>query len=99
MPQAATIKSLPRAFRMMKAMQADRIDWGEDYRGGAGKPAYWRRVCAAGSQRTMGFGFFFAAAFNSARSRNRVTKLSKRRCISRRSSAVRSSSVIRDRSR
>jgi putative transposase len=32
MPQAATIKSLPRAFRMMKAMQAQGIEWGEDYR-------------------------------------------------------------------
>ncbi len=32
MPQVATIKSLPRAFRMMKAMQAQGIEWGEDYR-------------------------------------------------------------------
>ena len=32
MPQAATIKSLPHAFRMMKAMQAQGIEWGEDYR-------------------------------------------------------------------
>ncbi len=32
MPQAATIKSLARAFRMMKAMQAQGIEWGEDYR-------------------------------------------------------------------
>ena len=32
MPQAATIKSLPRAFRMMKAMQAHGIEWGDDYR-------------------------------------------------------------------
>ena len=32
MPQAATIKSLPRAFRMMKAMQAHRIEWGDDHR-------------------------------------------------------------------
>jgi transposase-like protein len=32
MPQAATIKSLPRAFRMMKAMQAQGIEWSEDYR-------------------------------------------------------------------
>jgi hypothetical protein len=32
MPQAATIKSLPRAFQMMKAMQADGVEWGEDYR-------------------------------------------------------------------
>ena len=36
MPQTATIKSLPRAFRMMKAMQAQGIDWGEDYRRAAG---------------------------------------------------------------
>jgi transposase-like protein len=32
MPQSATIKSLPRAFRMMKAMQAEGVEWGEDYR-------------------------------------------------------------------
>ncbi len=32
MPQAATIKSLPHAFRIMKAMQAQGIEWGEDYR-------------------------------------------------------------------
>jgi len=35
MPQTATIKSLPGAFRMMKAMQADGFEWGEDYRQGA----------------------------------------------------------------
>ena len=32
MPQTATIKSVPRAFRMMKAMQAQGVEWGEDYR-------------------------------------------------------------------
>jgi transposase-like protein len=32
MPQAATIKSLPAAFRMMKAMQAEGVEWGHDYR-------------------------------------------------------------------
>jgi putative transposase len=32
MPQAATIKSLPAAFGMMKAMQAEGVEWGEDYR-------------------------------------------------------------------
>jgi putative transposase len=32
MPQPATIKSLPAAFRMMKAMQAEGVEWGEDYR-------------------------------------------------------------------
>ncbi len=36
MSQSATIKSLPRAFRMMKAMQAQGIEWGEDYRHAAG---------------------------------------------------------------
>lgn len=36
MPQTATIKSLPRAFAMMKAMQAQGIEWGEDYRRAAG---------------------------------------------------------------
>lgn len=35
MPQTATIKSLPAAFRMMKAMQAEGVEWGEDYRAGA----------------------------------------------------------------
>jgi putative transposase len=35
MPQTATIKSLPGAFRMMKAMQAEDLEWGEDYRGAA----------------------------------------------------------------
>jgi transposase-like protein len=32
MSQTATIKSLPRAFRMMKAMEADGVVWGADYR-------------------------------------------------------------------
>ena len=32
MPQTATIKSLPAAFRMMKAMQAEGVERGEDYR-------------------------------------------------------------------
>ena len=32
MPQTATIKSLPVAFAMMKAMQAEDVEWGEDYR-------------------------------------------------------------------
>ena len=36
MPQAATIKSLPRAFRMMKAMQAQEVEWGADDRQAAG---------------------------------------------------------------
>lgn len=35
MPQAATITSLPAAFDMMKAMQAEGVEWGEDYRGAA----------------------------------------------------------------
>ena len=35
MPQAATIESLPAAFRMMKAMQAEDVEWGEDYRAAA----------------------------------------------------------------
>jgi putative transposase len=34
MPQTATIKSLPAAFRMMKTMQAEGVEWG-DYRRGA----------------------------------------------------------------
>jgi len=36
MSQSATIKSLPCAFRMMKAMQVQGIEWGEDYRRAAG---------------------------------------------------------------
>jgi transposase-like protein len=35
MPQTATIKSLPAAFAMLKAMQAAGVEWGEDYRAGA----------------------------------------------------------------
>jgi putative transposase len=35
MPQTATIKSLPAAFRMMKSMQVEGVEWGEDYRQGA----------------------------------------------------------------
>jgi putative transposase len=35
MPQTATIKSLPAAFAMMKAMHAEGVEWGEDYRGAA----------------------------------------------------------------
>jgi putative transposase len=35
MPQTATIKSLPVAFAMMKAMQAEGVEWGEAYRGAA----------------------------------------------------------------
>jgi transposase-like protein len=35
MPQTATIKSLPVAFAMIKAMQAEGVEWGEDYRGAA----------------------------------------------------------------
>ena len=35
MPQTATIESLPAAFRMMKAMQAEDLECGEDYRGAA----------------------------------------------------------------
>ena len=32
MPHMATIESLPVAFEMVKAMQADGLDWGEGYR-------------------------------------------------------------------
>ena len=35
MPQTATITSLPVAFEMMKAMQAEGVEWGEDYRAAA----------------------------------------------------------------
>jgi putative transposase len=33
MPQTAMIKSLPVAFAMLKAMQAEGLEWDEDYRG------------------------------------------------------------------
>ena len=36
MSQSATIESLPRAFRMMKAMRAEEVEWSEDYRRAAG---------------------------------------------------------------
>ncbi len=32
MPRSATIRSLLAAFRMMKRMEAQGIEWGEDYR-------------------------------------------------------------------
>jgi transposase-like protein len=35
MAQTATITSLPAAFTMMKAMQAEAVEWGGDYRGAA----------------------------------------------------------------
>jgi putative transposase len=35
MPQTATIRSLPAAFQMMKAMRAEGVEWGEEYRGSA----------------------------------------------------------------
>ena len=38
MPQSVTIESLPAAFRMMKAMRAQGVEWSEDYRSAAGAP-------------------------------------------------------------
>ena len=35
MPQTATMKSLPVAFALMKAMQAEGVERDEDYRGDA----------------------------------------------------------------
>ncbi len=32
MPPSATIKSLPRAFRMLEEMRAQNVEWGEDDR-------------------------------------------------------------------
>ena len=32
MPQAVTIRSLPRAFELVKGMQAHGLEWGESYR-------------------------------------------------------------------
>jgi transposase-like protein len=37
MPQTATIKTLPVAFAMLKTMQAEGVEWGEDYRCAAGQ--------------------------------------------------------------
>jgi transposase-like protein len=37
MPQTATIKSLPVAVALLKAMQAEGAEWGEDYRAAAGR--------------------------------------------------------------
>jgi putative transposase len=47
MPQAVTIRSLPRAFEFVKAMQADGLEWGEGYRG------LGREAIAAVLQRQM----------------------------------------------
>jgi hypothetical protein len=33
MPQAVTIRSLPRAFEFVKAMHGEGVEWGEGYRG------------------------------------------------------------------
>ena len=33
MPQSVTIRSLPRAFDLVKGMQAQGLEWGEGYRG------------------------------------------------------------------
>jgi transposase-like protein len=38
MPQTATTRSLSAAFAMLKAMQAEGVEWGEDYRAGARQP-------------------------------------------------------------
>ena len=32
MPQRATIKSIPQAYRMLKQMRTQEMEWGEDYR-------------------------------------------------------------------
>ena len=53
MPQTATIKSLPEAFEVVKAMQTDGLDWGEGYRP-LGRRALaemggWRRMSIGGS--------------------------------------------------
>ena len=32
MPQAVTIRSLPQAIQVIKEMEADGYEWGEDYR-------------------------------------------------------------------
>lgn len=55
MPQSATIKSLPHAFRMMKSMQAQGIEWGEDYRlaGGAALKAVIEGRMVAGIDRHL----------------------------------------------
>ncbi len=42
MPQTATIKSLPAALQMMKAMQAEGLEWGEDCDGTKFEDVYGR---------------------------------------------------------
>ena len=70
MPQSATIKSIPRAFRMMKAMHAQGIDWGEDCRRAAraalkevlgGRMANGIDSLAALAQGRPGYGLIIAA--------------------------------------
>ena len=55
MPRAATSKSLPGAFRMMKAMQAQGIEWGEGYQlaGGAALKAVIEGRMVAGIDRHL----------------------------------------------
>ena len=48
MPQAVTIGSLPRAFELVKGMQAQKLEWGEGYR------ALGREAIAAILQGQMG---------------------------------------------
>ena len=50
MPQTATIRSLPQAFEVIKQMEADGCEWGEDYRA-AGRDALADIIA-----RDVGFG-------------------------------------------
>ena len=56
MPQAVTISSLPRAFELVKGMQAQGLEWGEGYRPGAvfgcGSGFHLRRT-PVGCRRTL----------------------------------------------
>ena len=51
MPQTATIKSLPEAFEVVKAMQTDGLDWGEGYRPrrALAEMDGWQRMLIGGS--------------------------------------------------
>jgi hypothetical protein len=57
MPQAVTIRSLPRAFEFVKAMQAQGLEWGQGYRA----RARCRLAAIISMQRRQGQGGIGAA--------------------------------------
>ena len=54
MPHKATIESLPRAFEMVKAMQADGLELGENYRP-LGRQALQQRPCGPHPEQELSF--------------------------------------------